>query len=186
MINVVLRDLDPASTIQLVYVGSLLGLLSGAAFLVVRQVLFRTKLEEATKELSERARTGEASGDEYYQLGVLLMRKKLYTTALKHLESARGAWDGSDDDLAQVHNALGYAYLQLDKIDEAVDEYKVATTIKPDYTIGWNNLGDAYKRLRDYKAALDAYENALQTDGDNRVALEQVEFLRGRVRRLTK
>ena len=85
----ILSSLDPSSSIQLVYVGALLGLLSGAVFLVVRQVLFRTQLEEATKELSEKARTGDATYDEYYELGVLLIRKKLFATALKHLDSAK-------------------------------------------------------------------------------------------------
>ncbi len=85
----ILSSLDPSSSIQLVYVGALLGLLSGAVFLVVRQVFFRTQLEEATKVLSEKARTGDATYDEYYELGVLLIRKKLFATALKHLDSAK-------------------------------------------------------------------------------------------------
>ena len=98
----ILSSLDASSSIQLVYVGALLGLLSGAVFLVVRQVLFRTQLEEATKELSEKARTGDATYDEYYELGVLLIRKKLFATALKHLDSAKRAWEGDEEGLSQV------------------------------------------------------------------------------------
>ncbi|WZN58930.1 tetratricopeptide repeat domain-containing protein [Chloropicon roscoffensis] len=182
----ILSSLDASSSIQLVYVGALLGLLSGAVFLVVRQVLFRTQLEEATKELSEKARTGDATYDEYYELGVLLIRKKLFATALKHLDSAKRQWEGDEEGLAQLYNAMGYAYLQQDKLDSAIEEYKGAIDLRPNYLVAWNNLGDAYKKTKDYESALDAYKVSINIDPSNKVAQEQVTFLKNRVNRLTK
>merc|ERR1712224_1021825 len=181
----ILSSLDASSSIQLVYVGALLGLLSGAVFLVVRQVLFRTQLEEATKELSAKARTGDATYDEYYELGVLLIRKKLFATALKHLDSAKRSWEGDEEGLAQLYNAMGYAYLQQDKLDSAVAEYLEAVNLRPRYVVAWNNLGDAYKKMKKYEDALEAYETTLGVDPDNKVAKEQFNFLKSRVNRLS-
>ncbi|QDZ19850.1 TPR-like protein [Chloropicon primus] len=182
----ILSSVDASSSIQLVYVGALLGLLSGAVFLVVRQVLFRTQLEEATKDLSEKARTGDATYDEYYELGVLLIRKKLFATALKHLDSAKRQWEGDEEGLAQLYNAMGYAYLQQDKLESAIEEYKGAIDLRPNYLVAWNNLGDAYKKTKDYENSLEAYNMSIKIDPSNKVAQEQVTFLKDRVSRLTK
>jgi|ERR1711977_744962 len=181
----IFSSLDTSGQIQLVYVGVLLGLLSGAVFLVLRQVLYRTKLEEATKDLSEKARTGDATYDEYYELGVLLIRKKLFATALKHLDSAKRSWEGDEEGLAQLYNAMGYAYLQQDKLDSAVAEYLEAVNLRPRYVVAWNNLGDAYKKMKKYEDALEAYETTLGVDPDNKVAKEQFNFLKSRVNRLS-
>jgi len=39
---------------------------------------------------------------DYYELGVILTRKKLFTQATKNLEKAKKLWDGEESDLAQV------------------------------------------------------------------------------------
>merc|ERR1719383_936737 len=45
---------------QLIYLTSLLGMLSVGAYFAVRQVLVRRELDESSKQLGERVRTGEA------------------------------------------------------------------------------------------------------------------------------
>jgi hypothetical protein len=39
---------------------------------------------------------------DYFELGVVLTRKKLYTQATKNLEKAKKLWDGEESELAQV------------------------------------------------------------------------------------
>ena len=39
---------------------------------------------------------------DFFELGVILLRKKLFTSAVKNLEKARKKWDGEPDELAQV------------------------------------------------------------------------------------
>jgi tetratricopeptide (TPR) repeat protein len=167
--------------IQLIYLLSLLGFLGFGAYLVVRQVLIRRELDEAAKALGERIRTGEASCEDYYELGVILTRKKLYTQATKNLEKARRAWDGDEGELAQVHNALGFCYQQTGRAQAAADEYERAVALQPGYVTAWNNLGDAYEADRRWRDALRAYESALQYAPDNRVARQRFEFVRQRV-----
>jgi hypothetical protein len=88
--------------VQLTYLSLLLALLSGAAFVVVRQVLVRREMDERTKVLGELIRTGDALSEDYFELGVVLARKRLYTQALKNYTKAVKLWDGEEVELAQV------------------------------------------------------------------------------------
>jgi len=57
-----------------------------------------------------------ARAQDYFELGVILTRKKLFTQATKNLEKAKKVWDGEESELAQVHNALGYCYVNMDRV----------------------------------------------------------------------
>jgi hypothetical protein len=57
-----------------------------------------------------------APAQDYFELGVILTRKRLYTQATKNLEKAKKLWDGEESELAQVHNALGFCYFNMDKV----------------------------------------------------------------------
>lgn len=47
-------------------------------------------------------RSGEASSEEYFELGAVMLRKKFYVLANKYLDQAIKKWDGDEADLAQV------------------------------------------------------------------------------------
>lgn len=170
--------------VQLIYLAALLGFLVVGAFLVVRQVLIRRELEEAAKVLGDRVRSGEATSEDSFELGVILLRKKLFTQATKNLEKAKKNWQGEEEELAQVHNALGFAYFNMEKFDAAVNEYKAAVALQPGYVTAWNNLGDAYERLKQYEPALNAYRESLTYAPDNKVAQGRAEFCKTRLDRM--
>jgi len=169
--------------VQLFYLLFLLSFLVVGAFLVVRQVLIRRELEEAAKVLGDRVRSGEASSEDYFELGVILLRKKLFTQATKNLEKARKDWGGEEEELAQVHNALGYAYFNMEAIDKAVAEYKAAVSLQPGYVTAWNNLGDAYERQKKYGPAYESYKEALAYSPDNKVAQARLDFCKTKLDR---
>lgn len=169
--------------VQLIYLSTLLGFLVVGAFLVVRQVLIRRELEEAAKVLGERIRVGEASAEDYFELGVILLRKKLFTQATKNLEKAKKGWEGESIELAQVHNALGYAYFNMERLEAAVTEYKAAVELQPGYVTAWNNLGDAYEKLKMYRPAMEAYQEALSYAPDNQVARARADYCKTRLER---
>lgn len=171
--------------IQLMYLLTLLGFLAGGAFLVVRQVLIRRELDEAAKALGERIRTGEASCEDYYELGVILTRKKLFTQATKNLEKAKKLWDGEESELAQVHNALGFCYFSMERSELAVGEYKRAVDLQPGYVTAWNNLGDAYEKLKQWRDALNAYQEVLSYAPGNEVALQRSSMCRSKLDRIS-
>jgi Flp pilus assembly protein TadD len=51
----------------------------------------------------------------------------------------------------QVHNALGFCYFSMEKVDMAIQEYRKAVELQQGYVTAWNNLGDAYERSKDWK-----------------------------------
>ena len=61
----------------------------------------------------------------------------------------------------QVHNALGFAYLSMDRAELAVTNFRRAVDLQPGYVTAWNNLGDALERRQEWAGALDAYERSL-------------------------
>jgi tetratricopeptide (TPR) repeat protein len=88
--------------VQLIYLTLLLGMLTTAAFVVVRQVLVQREMDERIKVLGELIRKGEAVSEDYFELGVVLARRRLYTQALKNYNKAIKLWDGDESELAQV------------------------------------------------------------------------------------
>ncbi|KAG0614726.1 hypothetical protein M758_6G199300 [Ceratodon purpureus] len=169
--------------VQLIYLGALLALLGVGSFLVVRQVLIRRELESAAKDLQDRVRSGEASSEEFFELGAVMLRKKYYVLANKYLEQAIKKWDGDEADLAQVYNALGFSYFSDDKLDQALNQYEKAVKLQPGYVTAWNNLGNAYEVKKDFIKALKAYEEALQFDPSNKIAQRQRDSMKERVDR---
>jgi len=47
---------------------------------------------------------------DYFELGVILLRKKLFTQATKNLEKAKKTWNGEPDELAQVLAYICFIY----------------------------------------------------------------------------
>jgi hypothetical protein len=88
--------------VQIGYLSFLLLILSGAAYIVVKQVLTRREMDERSKVLGELIRTGDAVSEDYYELGVVLARKRLFTQALKNYTKSVKLWDGEEVELAQV------------------------------------------------------------------------------------
>lgn len=172
--------------IQLSYLILLLGFLGVGTFFVIRQVLVRRELDLSAKELQEQVRSGDASATEYFELGAVMLRRKFYPAAIKYLLQAIEKWDGDDQDLAQVYNALGVSYVLDGKLDKGITQFETAVKLQPGYVTAWNNLGDAYEKKKEFKSALKAFEEVLLFDPNNKVARprrdalkEKVEMLRG-------
>lgn len=65
-------------------------------------MLIRRELENAAKDLQDRVRMGIASAEEYFELGAVMLRKRLYIQANRYLEQAIQKWEGDPEELAQV------------------------------------------------------------------------------------
>ncbi|URE32212.1 Tetratricopeptide repeat [Musa troglodytarum] len=168
--------------IQLSYLLVLLGLLGVGTFFVIRQVLVRRELDLSAKELQEQVRSGDATATEYFELGAVMLRRKFYPAANKYLLQAIEKWDRDDQDLAQVYNALGVSYIRDDKLDKGIAQFEKAVKLQPGYATAWNNLGDAYEKKKDLRAALKAFEEVLLLDPNNKIARPRRDALRERVR----
>ncbi|KAK8490952.1 hypothetical protein V6N13_031785 [Hibiscus sabdariffa] len=167
--------------IQLSYLLLLLGLLGVGTFFVIRQVLVRRELDLSAKELQEQVRSGDASATELFELGAVMLRRKFYPAANKFLLQAIEKWDGDDQDLAQVYNALGVSYVRDGKLEKGINQFETAVKLQPGYVTAWNNLGDAYEKKKEYKSALKAFEEGLLFDPNNKIARPRRDALKDRV-----
>ncbi|KAI3464409.1 hypothetical protein Pfo_021072 [Paulownia fortunei] len=167
--------------IQLSYLLLLLALLGVGTFFVIRQVLVRRELDLSAKELQEQVRSGDASATELFELGAVMLRRKFYPAATKFLLQAIDKWDGDDQDLAQVYNALGVSYIRDGKVEKGIAQFENAVKIQPGYVTAWNNLGDAYEKTNDLKSALRAFEEVLLFDPNNKVARPRRDALKEKV-----
>ena len=63
-------------------------------------------------------------------------------------------------------NLLGASAAQTGKLDKAVDAFKQAISIKPDYADAYNNLGNVLKNQGKIEEAIEAYNKVLSIKPD--------------------
>ncbi|MEL6470257.1 MAG: tetratricopeptide repeat protein [Cyanobacteria bacterium J06614_10] len=170
------------SNYLVVYLGILLALLSVAAFFVIRQVWVTRRTELTLSKLQTKLSKSKGNAQEYYELGSLLLDKKLYAQALLYLKQAlKELADDEAENAVLVHNAIGYAYFAQEQFDLAIRQYNEALKIRPDYVTALNNLGHTYERKQLMPQALETYEKSLATEPANETAKRRVESLRKRL-----
>ncbi|MFB8787327.1 MAG: tetratricopeptide repeat protein [Potamolinea sp.] len=168
------------NTLPIVYLSVLLVLLAGAGWAVIRQVLKTRKIESALSRLEQKLKTDRGTVQEYYELGSIYSDKKLFAQAIVLLQKSLKGVDAEEENLALVHNALGYAYFAQEQYDIAIREYKEALKDNPEYVTALNNLGHVYERKKLTAQALETYEQALKYEPNNPIAKRRAESLRKR------
>jgi len=93
--------------------------------------------------------------------------QKNYTAALRELLEAEKIY--SDDPYLQ--HDLGFVYMQKERSDLAIEHFKKALALKPDYSAARNNLGVAYLKSGQWDQAIACFkelsENLLYTTPQN-------------------
>jgi Flp pilus assembly protein TadD len=69
---------------------------------------------------------------------------------------------------AKDHVPYGMELAQVDLWHDAVEQWKQAVTIDPDYAAAWNDLAIGYEQIGKFPEAREAYDKALAIDPDNR------------------
>ena len=81
-----------------------------------------------------------------------------------------------------LYNISGASNAGLMQFDAAIDSYKQALKIKPDYAEAYNNIGNVLKDQGDLEAAIDSYKQAININPDYAEAyynLSLLHLLRG-------
>lgn len=172
--------MDKAS-LPILYISLLLVLLGSAAFFVVRQVLRTRKVESAFSRLQSKLSKEKGTAEEYYELGSILLDKRLFSQAIAQLQKALKLETLEGRDLAAVYNAMGFAHFAQEQYDLAIRNYKEAIKLAPDYVTAINNLGHAYERKQLSAQALEAYEQSLSYEPNNQTAKRRADSLRKRL-----
>jgi tetratricopeptide (TPR) repeat protein len=77
----------------------------------------------------------------------------------------------------------GNAFAGEGDCGRAVDCYREALRLKPDFANAWNNLGSCYGRLGHHREAAEAFEKALADDPGNESVRQNLEQARRSLRR---
>lgn len=169
------------NSFPIVYLLVLLVLLGSAGWFVVRQVLKTRRVETTLSRLEKKLKTERGSVQEYYELGSIYSDKKMFAQSIMLFQKALKGTDAEEENLAPVHNALGFAYFAQEQYDIAIREYKEALKLNPEYVIALNNLGHAYERKKQTAKALETYEQVLKYEPNNATAKRRAESLRKRL-----
>lgn len=79
----------------------------------------------------------------------------------------------------QELNRYGYELLGADKIDEAIEIFKLLVSEFPDAANPYDSLGEAYLKAGNKNLALANYEKSLEINPKNNHAIDQVTILKG-------
>ncbi|MGF1459449.1 MAG: tetratricopeptide repeat protein [Leptolyngbyaceae cyanobacterium] len=170
------------TNLLLTYLVTLLVLLSIAALLVIRQVFKTRRVEGTLNRLQAKLSKEPGTAQEHYELGSLMLDKKLYSQAIVQLKQALKLLDPEESEVAAlVYNALGFAYFAQEQYDMAIRQYKSALEIAPEYVTALNNIGHSYERKQLIAQSLEAYEKVLTLEPENKTAKRRAESLRKRL-----
>lgn len=165
----------------LTYLVALVSLLGIATFFVIRQVYKTRRMETALNRLQTKLSREKGTAQEHYELGSLMLDKKLYAQAVIHFKQAlKGLDEAETNNAPLIYNALGFAYFAQEQYDLAIRQYKEALQLAPDYVTSLNNIGHSYERKQLTSQALEAYETALRYDPQNKTAKRRADSLRKR------
>ncbi|MEM7770480.1 MAG: tetratricopeptide repeat protein [Cyanobacteria bacterium P01_E01_bin.6] len=164
------------------YLGLLVLLLLIAAVLLFRQVIKTRRTESTFSRLQNKLTKQRGTAQEYYELGSIYLDKKLYSQSITLLKKALKSKDlEGAENIALIHNALGYAYACQEQYDSAIRQYKEALEQTPEYVVALNNLGFAYEKKQLITQAVEAYEKAFAIDPKDSTAQRRAESLRKRI-----
>lgn len=141
------------------------------SYYILKQIINTQKLEKKIFKLQELVKKDDLYYEDCYQLGQLYLRKKLFLKAIVVFRKALKLWDPNDKiGLANLYNAIGFTFFNLEEYDYAIYYYKVAIKIIPDHTLVLINLGYAFEKINSIITGYNCYKAALFWDPYNELA----------------
>jgi tetratricopeptide (TPR) repeat protein len=164
------------SKLAIGYLTALVIMLGLVGWLVARQILKNRRQEKILADLQPKLAKEKGTAQEYYQLGSVYLRKKIYAKAIVEFQKSL-----KETPTPEVYNALGYAYFSQEQYDLAIKNYRLALELQPDYLVAINNLAHAYEKKKLTPQAISAYEQALALNPKDEIAQRRLKALKPRV-----
>jgi CRP-like cAMP-binding protein/Flp pilus assembly protein TadD len=123
--------------------------------------------------LNRAAELKAGSADVQYELGSLYRLVDQYDRAIAHLEEAIRL----RPDFVDAYNQLGITYYDQQKYVEALTVFRATTQLEPSNPYHFYNLGTVLKLLRDYPAARNAFQQAVERKPGYLEARTQLDIL---------
>jgi len=146
---------------------------------VEREYRLRLYIEEEIKAYKQAIRINPDYAEAYYNMGLAFYSSRIWDaipSLLKAIEAYRQViridpnYVGIYDNLVKSYNDLGTAYGIRGRYYEAMDAYRRAIQIKPDFAKGYSGLGLAYQSIGLYNEAIEAYKQAIYLNPDDAYA----------------
>ena len=120
-----------------------------------------------TEELFEQEEKDKKDSDydEAYKKALYFIDKEEYKKALLYLEIAIKTDISPLKEYAYCE--IGFCNVELGNYIKAIEAYKQAIRIDPDYYTAYNNLGIAYDKLGFYNDAIEAFKQAIRINPDD-------------------
>ena len=168
--------------LPIVYISILLIILTSAAVLILVQIVKTRKIETDFNRLQKKLKQEKGTAREYYELGSLYLKKKLFVQSISLFQKAlKSSEETEPENLALIYSALASAYFFQEQYDLAIRQCKEALKLYPEYVVALNNLAKTYEKKQLTAQALETYEEALKYDPNNPTAKKRAESLRKRV-----
>lgn len=106
---------------------------------------FQGKLDEAIEECKKAITIDPDFGNPYNDIGAYLIEKSQHEDAIPWLKKAAEAKRYENCHFA--HYNLGRAYVALDLLNKAREEFERALTIQPDYEVAQNALATVKRQI---------------------------------------
>ena len=116
---------------------------------------------------SEHATTPHKTRNLAFAISVKLIEDKFSSKSVTAIKDS-----GLEDyiNTPMYWNQLGNAYNGAGKHEEAIESYKQAISIDPDFVYAHSNLGVAYGKSGKYKEAIKSYQQTIKIDPDDATA----------------
>jgi Tfp pilus assembly protein PilF len=137
------------------------------------------RLEEAEREARRAVKLDENYRDAQNTLGVVLIHRQKYEEAVTELKPLTADILYSTPEKAWGN--LGWAYLELGRLKEAVDALERSVAAQPLFCVGNYRLGLAYERSNQLAKAAEAFSRAVETDAPGCQNLQTAFAARARV-----
>ncbi|CAM9104601.1 unnamed protein product [Chrysoparadoxa australica] len=162
----------------LIYSITLFFLILIISIYVFIQIRNTQNLEKRLVILEKRIQSNNFNYDDFYKLGQLYLRKKIYKKAIALFRKSLENWDINDKiGLGSLYNTLGFTYFNLKQYEYAAYYYNEALKLLPDYTLALTNLGLAYEKVQKYEDALTTYKKVLRYTTSNKITNSRLTLL---------
>lgn len=137
----------------------------------------RGYFDQAAKSFEQALASDNSSAEAAYGLGSAYLNLGKTSEAREGFERATKLRAGYPDTLSNAWNNLGLLATRGNRSEDAIKCFREAVRLGPDHLIPLNNLGNAYRLSKDWDAAQQVFEYALEvapTDAEANYGLAMV------------
>ena len=135
----------------------------GRNYLSYGSIFFeRGYLEQSGAFFQLALRDNPSSAEAYYGLGSVYLQQQKSSEARESFEHAVRLQPTYPGTLPKAWNNLGILAARGGRTEEAVNNFKQALKLDPDYGIALNNLGNAYRQGKQWEEARNTFQRTLE------------------------